>query len=303
MKTAKKLVAIFLATATILSLAATSVSAIEIGETVEWHFTGDSYAYEHSYAGTLIEGKNDLGIEAFWYEDCPVFEFEAKENGYYLIYTTDGLIAVSESYENNVAKNHLDCYGRISDFYYLTEGTVLICVDRLSDNPVLPSVIIEYIGNMTYKEITDCVESVEIENIEPYINATEYYNGYRDYLNFGQTPERITLTFTDGTKTSFYYCVNYEDDNFNIRADLPNGIKCYVDTNIMTDSATGEEYFEADIGGHNYIKEKITFTHADFHSDFSLLISNLKEFTSHPGKFSFELIIDELSMFIKYYIF
>ena len=58
MKKAKKLVAVLLAIATLFTIFATSASALEKGDYVEWFSNNGSDVYYYVFAGTLNEGSN-----------------------------------------------------------------------------------------------------------------------------------------------------------------------------------------------------------------------------------------------------
>ncbi len=78
--------------------------------------------------------------------------------------------------------------------------------------------------------ISDIVENVEISNIEDYLNAKIYYDGYEGYYPIDET---FTFTFKDGSTQNFVF--SYEDDNFII---LPDGTKAYV---YLTTEKTDDE--------------------------------------------------------------
>lgn len=68
--------------------------------------------------------------------------------------------------------------------------------------------------------ITDIVKNVEISNIEDYLNAKLYYNGYEGYYPSGET---FTFTFADGSTHSIIYSA--EEDNF---VTLPDSTRVFM---------------------------------------------------------------------------
>ena len=67
--------------------------------------------------------------------------------------------------------------------------------------------------------ITDVIKSVEIHNVEEYLDAKVYYDGFNGYI---PAEETITFTFSDGTEKSMIF--NSEHDN---SVTLPDGTKIY----------------------------------------------------------------------------
>ncbi len=68
--------------------------------------------------------------------------------------------------------------------------------------------------------VTDVIKTVEISNIEDYLNTKVYYDGYEGYYPWDET---FTFTFTDGSTQSIIF--SSEDDNTVI---LPDGTEAYV---------------------------------------------------------------------------
>ena len=67
---------------------------------------------------------------------------------------------------------------------------------------------------------TDVIETVEISNIEDYLNTKVYYDGYEGYYPANET---FTITFKDGTVQRFVF--NEEND---CCVTMPDGTKAYV---------------------------------------------------------------------------
>ena len=149
MKKAKKLVAVLLAIATLFTIFATSASALEKGDYVEWFSNNGSDVYYYEFAGTLNEGSNVIGAEP---DSQAAYEFTAEKSGYYEFYALDCYTNVAEKYEKNVAYDHIGAYGcwtnddRYVCLYYLNEGTTLVEVVTYGSEPTIG---IAYAGNIT----------------------------------------------------------------------------------------------------------------------------------------------------------
>ena len=117
--------------------------------------------------------------------------------------------------------------------------------------------------------ITDVVESVEITNIEDYLNAKINYDGYDAYYPINET---FTFTMTDGSTQSFVYS-DYEQNSIT----LPDGTETYV--YLTTENIDGEIILnvmiaDAVIKSYNYNTNK-----ASANENFSILAGNIKYFT------------------------
>lgn len=94
----------------------------------------------------------------------------------------------------------------------------------------------EYDFDVNVYYITDIVESVELSNVEDYLEVTEYYNGTETPSPFGET---LTVTFKDGTTDTV---ILDADDHLT----LPNGrnVWCYTDYEY-TDDGMGFKIYVA----------------------------------------------------------
>lgn len=103
--------------------------------------------------------------------------------------------------------------------------------DMYSENELIEgenTVTFEFLGYEEDAEITLCpvsqfIKSVEIGNIEKHTEVKEFYDGSFEYYNDGFIDEKVTVTFTDGTKTS----CTIEPFGFN-EIELPNGRKYHL---------------------------------------------------------------------------
>lgn len=182
----------------------------------------------------------------------------------------------------------------------------------------------------TVYEITHFVKDIEIPDIDDYLVSYEWYNGY-GYTDFGSAePEEVIVTYTDGTKKTFNYFYNSEEDIYNTNITLPNGREIHLYTHQETDEDTGKRFFIAGIAEHIYLKEECEITKVSFvnnlselgenigkcftwyANDFSWYIESLQycdsieEFFIHIGRIFgsdlFRNIGDEISDFINYYL-
>lgn len=208
MKTARKLTAIFLCIAMLLSIGATGAFAYEIGDTVEWKFTEDDigavWINKYPYGGTLTEGSNDVEDLGEPYSVC--YKFEASKAGYYKVsYSSDAIYGMrfAESYENGVPMNHADrivSYGETeSRLFCLSKGTHMLMAHYVEDYPAGSELRIDYvaesISDVTYDEngLKDLIMEYDVYSDEnTYYLDTEY-----------------TLTFSDGQT------IEYKNDENN----------------------------------------------------------------------------------------
>ncbi len=181
----------------------------------------------------------------------------------------------------------------------------------------------------TAYEITHFVKDIEIPNIDDYLVSYEWYSGY-GYYKFGETEEDVIVTYTDGTKKTFNYFYDGENDIYNTDITLPNGREIHLYTYQESDEDTGKRIFYAGIAGHRYIEEECEIKKVSFANNLSELGENIERyFTWYINDFSwyieslqycdsieefltrigrifgsdlFRNIGDEISDFINYYI-
>lgn len=142
----------------------------------------------------------------------------------------------------------------------------------------------------TAYEITHFVKDIEIPNIEKYLVSYKWYNGF-GYYEFGETEEDVIITYTDGTKKTFNYYFDEENDIYNTEITLPNGKEIYLYAYQVNDRAAGKRFFIAGIAEHNFIDEECEIVTEGF-------AANLILFTENIGK-HFEWHFEELSWYIE----
>lgn len=140
-------------------------------------------------------------------------------------------------------------------------------------------------------EISYFVKNIEASNIEKYLSVKEYYNGRLDSPEYGiGNAETLTVTFTDSTKKSFVYLIDYESENHNTTITLPNGKEftpiirqftckdgkrvfivadCYTASIENDDGITDEDF------GTIYLKKDCNVTKASLAENFELLKGNV----------------------------
>ncbi len=240
MKTTKKLIAIILCIATIMSLAVTSSFAFEIGEEMEWTYTQfHEYGYDTPtlngiYSGELSEEEPanlKSGTKLF-------FWFEAKEDGCYLFDSCYDDIIILDSPDNeknskamNAEYGFRKADGSGSCVSNLKKGSYLICVDFTvpptggeTPEDMLWELSVEYLGKVTDITIGDKLDNL-ILYADLYIcehNLDAYY------LDI----ENIEISFSNGeilTNNDHYdyLALIYYDDELNL-----NG-KTSVSVNIL----------------------------------------------------------------------
>ena len=109
-------------------------------------------------------------------------------------------------------------------------------------------------------------------NIEPYLESYDYYDGVYDCCCLGETPEEITVTFTDGTVKTIVYC--YAEDSYNTSVELSNGVECYISAYQTGES--DDRKFILEIANHTYIEEECNVTKQG-------LSENMKHFKENIG--------------------
>lgn len=116
-------------------------------------------------------------------------------------------------------------------------------------------------------EITDFVESIELQKHDIHLDTKIYYDGHVEYIDLGDKPEYVTINFTDGTGAivEFYYGPSYANNTFG----LPNGKEIYVYAWQEYDYENGGTYFVVGIANHDYIKEECFIEKASFSENFS----------------------------------
>lgn len=121
-------------------------------------------------------------------------------------------------------------------------------------------------------EITDFVESIELQKYDEHLDAKYYYDGSIEYFDLGDKPEYVTINFTDGTGAivEFYYGPSYTNNTFG----LPNGKEIYVYA-YLDYNDEGEICFVAGIADHNYIEEPCYIESASFSENFDRLTTKI----------------------------
>ncbi len=183
MKTTKKLIAVLLAIATLFTLFATSASALEKGDIVEWDHYGD-YTEEILYDGTVKLGENHITFpdEAYDGEDYNVcYELTVEKDGYYKVASSDCYFSFAETYSQLTAANFKDCLldclyddenWITGEIYYLTSGTHLMkAYSYYSSSTIKIEYYAEAITDIEYDE--ESVKNLVMECDEVYIDNYE----------------------------------------------------------------------------------------------------------------------------------
>ncbi|MBQ8763110.1 MAG: hypothetical protein IJZ07_03305 [Clostridia bacterium] len=111
------------------------------------------------------------------------------------------------------------------------------------------------------------VESVELSNVEYYLNAYEFYNGRYGFTDYNG--EEITVNYTDGTSDTFVYG-RYEDEG-QTRYITINGKKYFLGISHSETNLILKVY----IAGKTYAEYKCSPIKADVVSNRSYLMENL----------------------------
>lgn len=125
----------------------------------------------------------------------------------------------------------------------------------------------------TAYEITHFVKDIEIPNIDKYLVSYKWYNGF-GYYEFGETEEDVIVTYTDGTKKTFNYYFDDENDIYNTDITLPNGKEIHLYAHQTTDEESGKRIFYAGIADHRFIEEECEIKTERFSDNLLLLGKN-----------------------------
>ena len=160
MKTAKKLTALFLCLAMLLSVGVIGAGAIEKGDEIEFTYTdddGDTFNYIYSYQGTLTEGLNSFPNNY----DYEAYSFDAEKAGYYYVVSSFCSVDIAEKCENNTASGRIkqedwlhDSNSNIGSLFYLPAGTSVFLINNRAEY-YSSSVYIEYYGEFESFSVPD----------------------------------------------------------------------------------------------------------------------------------------------------
>ncbi len=177
-----------------------------------------------------------------------------------------------------------------------------------------------------YYETSDFIESIELSNVDNYLDAYEYYDGNYGYYNYYN--EQVTVNFKDGTKQTFTYL--YDGDNY---ITLPCGkdlwLGIYHTTDDFDESGVEKPFLVARIGETRYVEKECNIKIVSFRSNFNYFSENVSWYIERLGywlgynneqllndgdianwvsaniyefKYYTSLIFDEISLFIQYYL-
>lgn len=291
---------------------------------------GKAVAYitdEETYAGfSVADGVPGAEITVSYY-DSAIADIEFEDGVFdELIFAADFRITEKE----NVVKMRLDAEINFEngDVFTVTWGNFEVEADEAIGRGKYNATV-NYYGYSEEAELdvrlpSDYIAKVEIENLERYLNVTEYYDGrFSSGIDLEKFKnEKVTITYHDGTTDVIE---RHEDYN---RYSLPNGRNYDVWYEIVKD---GEEfYFVFRFAGQNFAAKKCESRKAVFienlimfnkfvgiHTDrisywlkdvvFGVAAGNLpvetllKFFTSESVRASLGYIFEEIGEFTDYY--
>ena len=130
--------------------------------------------------------------------------------------------------------------------------------------------------------ITEIIKDVEIANVEDYLNAKVYYDGYDRYIPVGET---VTFTFSDGSKTDSV-CYEYGDNYVT----LPDGSEIYY--HIFTlDDGNGNITLNIEAAGETIRTYDCEETKASFDENLINLTENEKYNLSRVSRYLRQSVI------------
>lgn len=190
-----------------------------------------------------------LGYDAYYYKEEGLVEIEGVE--YTATFSNGKVLESSDWYE-----------------MFETNGNI-----GSGDN----TLIYDFLGNDTevtagIYEITDFVDSIELQKHEDHLNAKYYYDGSIEYFDLGDKPEYVVVNFTDGSNGTFefYYGPSYTNNTII----LPNGKEIYVYAYLEYNDED-EICFVAGMADHNFIEDPCYIEAASFAENFDYLTEKI----------------------------
>ena len=143
--------------------------------------------------------------------------------------------------------------------------------------------------------ITDVIKSVEICNVEEYLNATVYYDRIEACIPIEET---IIFTFSDGTEKSVTF--NSEQDNF---ITLPNGTEIFY--YLETSAENGEAFLNVMFTSTVLRSYECTEENATVNDNIANLASNTQKLFNNSFRYLKKSIIavlecDDIGDFMDY---
>ena len=127
-----------------------------------------------------------------------------------------------------------------------------------------------------YYETSDFIESVELSNVEEYLDATEYYDGDFKCLN-RYSNEQVKINYKDGTSQTIDY--DYYSDNYitlPIEKKVHFGV--YYSVDERTDIGTGKFMLYCSIGYTHYFEKECNVKNASFKENSDRLKSQINKY-------------------------
>lgn len=211
------------------------------------------------------------------------YVFIGSSSGYYLYNDFTVTFSNGETFTYNISESSPLC-AEPKGAWKEGENAVTICVHDYSKE-----------ATATARRITDFIEKIEIPGIDKYLLSHEYYNGYINDVYFGDIPEEVIVTYTDGTSKSFSYYYDFEtNDEDHLYITLPNGVSVWMYGDYETDKNTGKRNFYVAIADHTYIYEECKTKPLSFDDNLSIFGDNMTTLVKNHFSdlsFYFEMLI------------
>lgn len=149
-------------------------------------------------------------------------------------------------------------------------------------------------------EITDFVESIELQKFDNHLNTRIYYDGAIEYFDLGDKPEYVIVNYTDGTSKTFefYYGPSYTNNTIT----LPNGEEVYLYAWQTFEHDCGTTHFVAGMADHNFIDEPCVIEVASFSENFRYFSDNISNIIDY-GMEDITYHVAEMMFALKYGFF
>lgn len=144
--------------------------------------------------------------------------------------------------------------------------TILFCIGSIN----------AFADRVQNPDLAASVESVDIPNIEKHLVVEKCYDDTYPVM-FGETPEKVTVNFKDGTSQDIIYDCNSEPALRNIYFSDRETAVLWIYYNLdERTGGTGKYYLAVDIGEENFAEYECTVIKASLSENLETLITNVK---------------------------
>ncbi len=184
--------------------------------------------------------------------------------------------------------------------------------------------------------IRETIESIEIEDLDVFTVAYEYYfsdinNGSFGYVNPADYGTKVTVNYKDGTKITVDYCYDYKTDDYKTNIPLPDGTELPLAIYQTCFHEDGKIYLLATCEGVVLLEEECRIEKVSMDDNLNHLFGEVNKYSEYlfeniswcfeymfnpeglgfmyyfehlfSGSFNLaKIIFDEIALFIGYYL-